>query len=1165
MMPRVPLRHLLLGIVIVFGVLVAAGQFAFILRSYADDILAHSEAIARHSGGTLSANLEAALRERDQRYADQLVAQKITLPHLVYAAFVDADDNIVAATAPGLRARPLAGSGLTPPPPELVAAARSSLAGQVAEFGAEQRLWGVFPVRLPAVDGRRPGQTGYAVLSFDTAPARSAALRQALGLSLAVLLPILLLSLGIGLLIKYMLTDRIEQLLAYTRSQARGGSLPPSVAGRDELGLLGVELASLMREVLEARDAHARLLDRLPNPIWRSGPDGRLDYINPAWLAWTGEAQDRVLAHGRIDSIHPDDQHATRAAWAHALVRREAFSIEFRVRFADGAWHWVSDHGEPLLDKDGKLQGFVGSCFDLQKDKTAAAEIAASEARFRGLVEQSQVGVYLVRDGRIRYANPCLESWLGYGSGELVDAQVTAVIHPDDRALVAERLRQRESGEVEFMQYQCRGLRRDGHAFPAEVYGTRIEHEGRPAIIGTVLNLTERERDQAALKAAAEVVEASPTVLFRWLAEPGWPVVYVSENVDRWGYRAADMLAPDFRFIDLVHPGDLERIAAEVEAHLEAGRNEYAQEYRLRSADGSYLWIEDLTSVHRDDDGQVTCIEGLVTDIGQRRKLERRDHLRADALTRLTRGEPFTTVLEAIVLAVEAASPGWRCSILLADDDGRHLRTGAAPSLPEFYNRAVDGVAIGEGAGSCGTAAYRSARVVVEDVMCDPLWADYRELCARAAFRACWSEPVVAADGRVLGTFGVYHAEPAAPTADDIETITHAAQLASLALERERRDRALRESEARFREVADNVRDVFWVFDWRSRRLLFVSSAYERIWRRPCAAAQADHGEWINSLHPDDVAAASRPLLELDEEALRLRQYRIINGDGDIRWISDKAVVIRNDAGEVVRVVGIAEDITARRLAEEEIRALNAELEARVEQRTAQLAAANKELETFAYSVSHDLKAPLRGIDGYSHLLVEDYAAQLDDEGKLFVGNIRAGVKQMGRLIDDLLAYSRIERRALQQVDVNIADILRGILRERMQELESGPARIEVDVPDIVVKADPDGLAQALRNLVDNALKYSRASSPPEIRIAARDDGDRCHITVQDNGIGFEMKFHDRIFEIFQRLQRAEDYAGTGVGLAIVRKAMQRMGGRVWAESAPGEGATFHLELKKHD
>jgi len=260
----------------------------------------------------------------------------------------------------------------------------------------------------------------------------------------------------------------------------------------------------------------------------------------------------------------------------------------------------------------------------------------------------------------------------------------------------------------------------------------------------------------------------------------------------------------------------------------------------------------------------------------------------------------------------------------------------------------------------------------------------------------------------------------------------------------------------------------------------------------------------------------------------------------------------------------VVRDITQRKRMETEIRQINAALEDRVRQRTAELDAANQELETFAYSVSHDLKAPLRGIDGYSRLLQEDHQTQLDQEGRMFLANVRHGVEQMNQLIEDLLAYSRMERRNLAGIELNLSDQITAVLNEREQDIADKHVQIKLALDTALrLRADPDGLAMVLRNLIDNALKFSRQSQPPRMDISASQTDESIILAIKDNGIGFDMKFQERIFEIFQRLQRAEDYPGTGVGLAIVRKAMQRMGGQVWAESAPGQGATFYLALPR--
>ena len=288
----------------------------------------------------------------------------------------------------------------------------------------------------------------------------------------------------------------------------------------------------------------------------------------------------------------------------------------------------------------------------------------------------------------------------------------------------------------------------------------------------------------------------------------------------------------------------------------------------------------------------------------------------------------------------------------------------------------------------------------------------------------------------------------------------------------------------------------------------------------------------------------------------------LIKPKGEIIWLHVTAAPLPLAGYGVVIAY---HDVSDRKRAEDEIRRLNAELEDRVRERTAQLEAANKELETFAYSVSHDLKAPLRGIDGYSRLLLDGYTVCLDDEGRAFVRNIREGTQRMATLIDDLLAYSRMERRTLHCDLLDLLDLralLAGIVADYAAEIERQGATVRLALPSTLqVRADLDGLRQALRNLLDNALKFGRTGVPVEVEIGGQPGEGVVTLWVKDNGIGIDPRFHERIFEIFQRLQRAEDYPGTGIGLAIVRKALQRMGGRVWIESAAGQGTTFFLEL----
>jgi PAS domain S-box-containing protein len=267
---------------------------------------------------------------------------------------------------------------------------------------------------------------------------------------------------------------------------------------------------------------------------------------------------------------------------------------------------------------------------------------------------------------------------------------------------------------------------------------------------------------------------------------------------------------------------------------------------------------------------------------------------------------------------------------------------------------------------------------------------------------------------------------------------------------------------------------------------------------------------------------------------------------------------VRDASGHALVFVTFS-DVTARIAAENQLQRLNAELEQRVEQRTAELQSKSHELESFCYSVSHDLKAPLRGIDGYIRLLLEEYADQLDSDGRQFMVNLHLASTQMKVLIDDLLAYSQQEQRTFVPARIGLRAFIDAQLAQRATELER--VRLSVEVDDVGVLADHDGLAIAFRNLIGNAVKFSSHSKPPTIMIRSECSDARCVLSVHDNGTGFDMRHYDKIFEIFQRLHNAEDYPGTGIGLALVRKTVERMDGRVWAEGRPGAGASFHVEL----
>jgi light-regulated signal transduction histidine kinase (bacteriophytochrome) len=287
-------------------------------------------------------------------------------------------------------------------------------------------------------------------------------------------------------------------------------------------------------------------------------------------------------------------------------------------------------------------------------------------------------------------------------------------------------------------------------------------------------------------------------------------------------------------------------------------------------------------------------------------------------------------------------------------------------------------------------------------------------------------------------------------------------------------------------------------------------------------------------------------------------EYEWLGPDGRTYQICDQ-LVHDTDGSPLILEMGI--DITDRKRAEEEIRQLNLELEQRVKDRTAQLEAANQELEAFAYSVSHDLRAPLRHVDGFLELLEKRTAAALDKKSRHYLVQVFDSTRRMGTLIDDLLSFSRMGRWEMVKKPVELNVLVKEVIREFEPETQGRLIRWQVAAPP-VVNADLAMLRIALVNLISNALKFTRPRHQAEIEIGCLPGREKeTIIYVRDNGVGFDMNYADNLFGVFQRLHRVEEFEGTGIGLANVRRIISRHGGRTWAEGKLDQGATFYFSL----
>lgn len=378
---------------------------------------------------------------------------------------------------------------------------------------------------------------------------------------------------------------------------------------------------------------------------------------------------------------------------------------------------------------------------------------------------------------------------------------------------------------------------------------------------------------------------------------------------------------------------------------------------------------------------------------------------------------------------------------------------------------------------------------------------------------------------------------------------------------------ALQEREAQLRALTDNLPGAMTYQAQRTpqgpTRFLYVSASVERLTGLTVDEVYADPDRLYRLIPPGYL-----PLLqEAEERAVREGtpfqiEVPMHRPDGGVRWMHLASSLRALPDGRQVWD-GVAFDVTERHTAQEALQRLNAALEERVQERTEQLVRSNQELEQFAYVASHDLKAPLRTITSYLQLLSHRYGGQLDEKADTYISYSVEAAARMNTLIDDLLAYGRLGReRRVTRVDAD--QVLRDVLANLHGPIEEGGAVIHAGtLPH--VRADETQLRQVLQNLIGNALKFQPGGRVPEVRIRASRQGNMVCFSVTDNGIGIDPEHFERIFSVFQRLHRREQFAGSGVGLAIVKKIVEEDGGHIWVESTPNEETTFHFTLPAAD
>ncbi|MDO8331387.1 MAG: ATP-binding protein [Fluviicoccus sp.] len=605
----------------------------------------------------------------------------------------------------------------------------------------------------------------------------------------------------------------------------------------------------------------------------------------------------------------------------------------------------------------------------------------------------------------------------------------------------------------------------------------------------------------------------------------------------------------------------------------------------------------------RDEAGNITGYVTTVKDITERKRSEHYERFRSQTLELLAGGQPLQTILDAIVLGMEALSPTAICSILLLDSTGRHFRPGAGPSLPDYYNDALYTLEIGIGVGSCGTAAVTGERVIVSDIATHPYWAPYTDLAARAGLGACWSQPILSSTRKVLGTFAIYHSHPHTPTAADILVIEQTAHLASIAIERTQAEQAMRElNDTLEQRVAQRTAELqdreVWLRDaqrvarlgnWRWDAVsdaIWWSDELYRIYDKQPGTLPPTYEEDQKNYTPESGAR----LTAIVQQCLRTGEsyeidLELSRDTSPRRWVRARGEALRNDRQEVIGLQGTVQDITAQKQAEQKIMSLNATLEQRIRERTADLETINQLLveakqhariaETatlaksdFLANMSHEIRTPMNSVIGMAYLVL---GTKLDPQQRDYVEKIHLSGQHLLALIDNILDFSKIEsgKLLLENVDFTLDTVVHSLMTLTAESAAERGLRLHVDIAGDVacqLRGDPLRLNQILLNFVNNAIKFSH-DSVIHVRVfmpSANADSCLLRFEVKDYGIGMTAEQLGQIFQPFQQADSSttRQYGGTGLGLTISRQLVQMMGGEVGVSSEPGKGSTFWFSAR---
>ncbi len=830
----------------------------------------------------------------------------------------------------------------------------------------------------------------------------------------------------------------------------------------------------------------------------------------------------------------------------------------------------IRNHEFALINREGNWEIIEGS------------ERKKAEQEYAAIIRTAMDGFWITdAQGRFLDVNEAYCSLIGYSRDELLTMRISDVEAKE--AAEETRLHLQRIRETGSDRFETRHRRKDGRIVDLEV-SVNYEYGGNGRLFVFLRDITERKEMEKSLEHLASFPELNPN-----------PVVEVDFSTAAVPYMnpAAKRLFPALPQSGYAHPflADLKSLTPDPR------EQELIREVRADSA-----WYEQY--IYYLKRGASARIYGF--NVSERKKAEqalRRSNERLGLLSETASRLLLSDAPQNIVNDLcQRVMDYLNCQVFfnfLVDPQKKCLHLNAYSGIPEEAAREIEwldyGVAV------CGCAARDHCRIVAEDIFHVP---DPRTVLVKSYGVQAYACHPLFSQGEVIGTLSFGTRTQTKFTEDELALMKTVADQVAVAMERMRYIEELQAVQGQLRrsheELEKRVEERTASLFNLNRELKKEISVREQAEKELQAASLYARNLIEVSLDPLVTISADGKIMDVNqatERATGISRGNLIGSDfsdyftepekarggykevfsqgfvrdyplairhtsGRITHVLYNATVYKNEAGDVQGVFAAARDITERKKAEDALQKAHDELEIRVEERTAQLAAANRELESFSYSVAHDLRAPLRAIDGFSRMFLEDYGKNLDPEGHRLLSVVRSNTIKMGQLIDDLLTFSRLGRQEFKMALVDMRYLAETVFRE--VQANSPEHGVQFRPGNLLpAHGDPNLLRQVLGNLLSNAFKFTRPKENATIEMASRAEGREIIYSVKDNGVGFDQKYVGKLFGVFQRLHSSDQFEGTGVGLAIVERIIQRHGGRVWAEGRLGEGATFYFSLPR--